>query len=77
MHAFNLRFGPAASPRQRDIYRTLVPTLSQVLADTGGQGVAETPPPPAPETGTKPLQSAAKQVFKGMKWNQLDKAVQP
>jgi hypothetical protein len=36
MHAFNLRFGPATSPRQLDIYKTLAPILSQVLADTGG-----------------------------------------
>lgn len=68
MQAYNLRFGPATTPRQLDIYEGLAPLLARVAADLD----APTAPAPAVEEGGKPLQAAAKGVFKGMSWAQLE-----
>ena len=72
MHAYNLRFGPATTPRQVQIYRTLVRLLTDVRNDVRVE--------PAPETTARPdrqaLPSAAKDAFKGMKWKHLETQAQ-
>jgi hypothetical protein len=70
MHAFNLRFGPAKSERQRAIYHQLYPMLVDVLRDTSG---TEDPQVHAAKVSArdasgKPLQQAARDVFQGMTW---------
>jgi hypothetical protein len=67
MNAFNLRFGPATSPRQIAIYEQLAPALA-ALRDSIGSG--QTPPTP-PANGGEDLKSAAKGAFSGMKWDEL------
>jgi hypothetical protein len=73
MRTFNLRFAPAESDRQRDIYAALVPMLEQVLVDTSGRGLAEAKQyrPPQSDAKAKPLAPAARQVFKDMSWQNL------
>jgi hypothetical protein len=84
MHAYNLRFGPATTARQLQIYQTLVALLKQVTSDLNTAPAAATapvpaaaavPPPPAPgDAGGngRPLQNAAKQAFGKMEWPQLE-----
>jgi len=67
MQAYNLRFGPATSDRQIQIYKELVPALMRVLAELN----AVSPASPAPDRTGEPLRSAAKEAFKTMKWEQL------
>jgi hypothetical protein len=56
MHAFNLRFGPAKSPEQREIYAQLYGTLSDLRPGGGAEQVAAATPPPAarPAPGPDP-----------------------
>jgi hypothetical protein len=66
MHTFNLRFGPATTPRQREVYTELYPLLAayrdRVFKDSG---IADkTPPKPAPERPTD--------FFKGMHLDHLE-----
>ncbi|HEV3120815.1 MAG TPA: hypothetical protein VGY53_02880 [Isosphaeraceae bacterium] len=68
MRVFNLRFGPAVSERQGDIYNSLVPMLEQVLVDSSGRTLAEARKnryQPA-DTNAKPLAPVARQVFKDL-----------
>lgn len=74
MQAFNLRFGPAATDRQSEIYRQLVPMFGRVLAASDGAGRKE--PLPADATG-QPLRQAAREVFKDMSWQHLDAHAKP
>ncbi len=67
MHAYNLRFGPATTDRQVQLYRDLLPVLS-ALRDSIGAGLTPTPPD---RTG-EDLKSAAKGAFKGMSWDQIE-----
>ncbi|HEV3163552.1 MAG TPA: hypothetical protein VGZ22_05890 [Isosphaeraceae bacterium] len=76
MQAFNLRFGPASSDRQREIYHTLWPMLEQVMNDTSGRAQPDTQAT-YNRTPDKPLPSAARQVFKGMSWQHLNAASKP
>jgi hypothetical protein len=73
METYNLRFGPATTARQLEVYRTLVALFQGVLGELNpGQA---TPPPPAPGIGDKEgkgLQNAARNAFQGMDWQQLD-----
>ena len=69
MNAFNLRFGPAATPRQTEIYERLVPALT--AARDAAVAARTTPSAPADRTGAG-LRSAAAAAFKGMDWNELD-----
>jgi hypothetical protein len=71
MNAFNLRFGPATTAEQQDIYRRLLPAIAAVRdsarASRNGQaGVAQQVP-----DGTS-LGAAATEAFKGMNWKDLD-----
>jgi hypothetical protein len=68
MHSYNLRFGPATTDRQRDIYRALAPLLTQVMQDTSAQAA----PPPAVDRSGKDFQNAARDAFKGMDWKHLE-----
>lgn len=69
MQSYNLRFGPATSDRQMQLYANLAPTLARIADAAGGP-----PAPPAPGITDKSgegLRSAAKNVFKNMRWEQL------
>ena len=69
MHSHNLRFGPATSERQIEIYRSLLPLLKAIRDEAGGAA------PPRPPTATgrgQDLISSARQAFKGMSWDQLE-----
>ena len=74
MQAFNLRFGPAATDRQLDIYHQLVPMFERVLASSDGAG--RKAPLPADTTGN-PLREAAGEVFKDLSWQHLDAQAKP
>jgi hypothetical protein len=66
MNAFNLKFGPATSPRQVEIYVQLEPVLASLQASFGTDRM------PAPSTDkANDLKSAAKGAFSGLKWDQL------
>jgi hypothetical protein len=68
MNAHNLRFGPAVSARQIEVYRRLVPILMAIRDQTRTESVAQT----IPDRTGDGLKSAAKQAFKGMTWDQLE-----
>lgn len=68
MNAYNLRFGPAASARQNEIYTRLAPALT-AIRDAGRPDNAA--PASLDKTG-QGLSSAAKQAFKSMSWDQLE-----
>ncbi len=68
MDSYNLRFGPATSNRQLEIYTRLVPILTEIRDSF--KGVQSTPSPPD-RTG-EGLQQAAKEAFKSMKWEDLE-----
>jgi hypothetical protein len=75
MQTYNLRFGPATTSRQLQIYQGLVPLLTQVKEGVNPGPLATSPPPPAPgvtDSGGKGLQSAAKEAFGGMPWPHLE-----
>jgi len=72
MHTYNLRFGPATSGPQIQIYQTLVALLNGVLNDVNAAPVPPPPPPGVADKGGKGLQKAAKDAFKDMDWQQLD-----
>lgn len=65
MNAFNLKFGPAQTDRQRLIYRQLAPILEQLAQDIG----KNLPPPP---NDTADLSESARQVFRNFSWQDLD-----
>ena len=68
MNSYNLRFGPAKSDRQIEIYTRLVPVLTKIRDAANSE-------PGSPATLDRSgagLRSAAKETFKGMKWDQLD-----
>jgi hypothetical protein len=71
MQAFNLRFGPARSDRQKAIYQQLYPMLVQVLTDTSGttDRAAHAAKVQARDTTGQPLQQAAREAFQGMTWD--------
>ena len=68
MDSYNLRFGPATSDRQLQIYTMLVPNLTAIRDSV--KTVEFTPSPPD-RTG-EALKSAAKEAFKPMQWEQLE-----
>ncbi len=68
MNAYNLRFGPATSDRQVEIYSRLAPALATIR----DQAIADRAAPSAPDRTGEGLKAAAKHVFKGMSWNELE-----
>lgn len=68
MNAFNLRFGPATTDRQIQIYERLVPALAAVRE----AAVATRAVPTAPDADGSSLRSAARNAFRGMNWGELD-----
>ena len=69
MNSHNLRFGPATSDRQIEIYNTLVPILKAIRDDVK---TASTVAATTPDRTGEGLKAAAKQAFKGMAWDQLE-----
>jgi hypothetical protein len=74
MHAFNLRFGPAKSDRQKAIYHQLYPMLVDVLNDTSGTRDPQVHAAKvrATDASGKPLQRAAREAFQGMTWEHYE-----
>ena len=68
MRLHNLRFGPATSDRQIEIYTRLVAILSAIREESKATVAASIPD----RTGES-LRSAAKDAFKGMSWDQLER----
>ena len=78
MHTYNLRFGPATTGRQVEIYTTLIALFKGVLNDVNAASAPPPPPPPGiVDKGGKGLQNAAKNAFKDMDWQQLDAQRRP
>jgi hypothetical protein len=67
MNAYNLRFGPAKSDRQIEIYTRLLPILARVRDEANKEQAT----PTSLDKSGEGLRSAAKQAFKGMRWDQL------
>ena len=72
MNSHNLRFGPATSDRQLEIYKTLIPILTAVRDQVKTAGYT----PAAPDRSGEGLRAAAKDAFKPMTWDQLESARQ-
>jgi hypothetical protein len=81
MQTYNLRFGPATTARQVQVYKNLAGLLQTVRNDLGaapnaGAGAAAAaapaPPPPDPALRGKNLPGAAKDAFGKMGWPQLE-----
>jgi hypothetical protein len=68
MNSHNLRFAPATSDRQIEIYTRLVPILTAIRDRVKTEDYT----PSAPDKSGEGLKAAAKQVFKPMKWDQLE-----
>lgn len=67
MDSYNLRFGPATTDRQLEIYTRLVPILTEIRDSVK---TAQTVPPPSDRTG-EGLKEAAREAFKSMSWENL------
>lgn len=68
MQSFNLRFGPAETDRQAEIYARLIPALTAVRdAAVAARTTQSTPDPDGAG-----LRAAAAAAFKGLDWNELD-----
>ena len=65
MRSFNLRFGPATTPRQREIYTSLFPRLV-TLRDQVAPALASSAAPKGSET-------AAEDFFSGLSYDDLEK----
>lgn len=68
MNAYNLRFGPAESDRQREIYARLEPALV-AIRDELSHGAAQAAP--LDRSGAN-LRSAAQSAFRGMNWSDIE-----
>jgi hypothetical protein len=68
MNAHNLRFGPATSDRQLEIYTRLEPALMAIRDEPRLENVVASNPDRTGEA----LRSAAKDAFRGMSWDQLE-----
>lgn len=68
MNSHNLRFGPATTPEQIEIYERLGPLLLAIR----DQAQPDKQDPDAPDRTGENLRSAAKNAFKGMSWNELE-----
>jgi len=80
MQAFNLRFAPANSIRQRRIYLKLYPLLAEQANGLSGSSAMAQTNPAAEGTSTSPvdgLKSAAVDFFKHMDWKHLSGSSNP
>lgn len=68
MQSFNLRFGPAETDRQAELYDRLIPALAAVR---DAAVAARTGQSPADPDGAA-LRAAATAAFKGLDWKELD-----
>jgi hypothetical protein len=68
MDSYNLRFGPATSDRQIQIYTMLVPILTAIRDQVKTVEYTQS----TPDRTGEGLKAAAKEAFKPMKWDQLE-----
>ncbi len=68
MNAYNLRFGKATSDHQLEIYRRLAALLA-AIRDELNPGRK---PPTSMDKSGEGLKSAAKDIFQGMNWNDIE-----
>jgi hypothetical protein len=68
MEAYNLRFGPATSDRQIQVYQMLLPILTAIRDQVKTIEYV----PTAPDRTGEGLKAAAKNAFKPMPWDQLE-----
>jgi hypothetical protein len=68
MHVYNLRFGPATSDRQTEIYSRLVPALTAIRDEPANEKAQAS----APDYTGQGLRAAAKSAFKWMNWGDLE-----
>jgi hypothetical protein len=68
MTSHNLRFGPAKTERQLEIYERLIPALLAIRDESNATKIA----PPVPDRTGAGLKNAAKEAFKKMPWNELE-----
>jgi hypothetical protein len=68
MNAYNLRFGPATSDRQIEIYERLAPNLAAIRDELNP---GRTPPGSLDRSG-EGLRAAAKSAFQGMSWGDIE-----
>ena len=68
MNSHNLRFGPAVTPHQIEIYERLGPLLLAIRDEPR----SDKDTPNSPDRTGENLKSAAKNAFKGMSWNELE-----
>jgi hypothetical protein len=68
MHSYNLRFGPAETPTQKEAYHQLYPIFVATRDKMIGRPVAPNaaPPPPAPGSATTPPSRPPTEIFHGM-----------
>lgn len=76
MYAFNLRFGPATTTRQRAIYNQLGTALTQAL-DQIRAAKQEVAAGIAVDTTGKDFAVAAQQAFQSMSWREFDDQAKP
>lgn len=76
MHAFNLRFGPATNPRQRQIYRELSPLLAQAAGQIANAETRVAIGKDVDQSG-KPFLSAADEAFKHLKFDSSEEKPKP
>lgn len=80
MHAYNLRFAPATTAKQRAVYHDLYPLMTasrdKLVGQPGdnnkGPVADNTPPPPAPDNGKSPTD-----IFKGFDESHLNSGTNP
>ena len=70
MHTFNLRFGPAKTPAQRELYTQLYGMLSE-LRPAGGPAVSAPPAPVVAAPAPQQPDSRITNFFSQMDYNQL------
>lgn len=68
MNAYNLRFGPATTDRQIDIYKNLAVDMARVRDAHRRDDLS----PSTPDESGRGLRDAARSAFKGMSWDQLE-----
>jgi hypothetical protein len=68
MDSYNLRFGPATTSRQLEIYKELVPILTEIRDSMRTARDITSPPDPTGEG----LKEAALEAFNSMKWEDLE-----
>lgn len=66
MQSYNLRFAPATTPKQKEIYASLLPLFGKVADEMG------VTPSPALDRSGKSFQAAATDAFSGLSWKDIE-----